>query len=396
MKSKQMLLLMLAALYTALFKITCIPTLVQQGLKLLAVAFVLIGLVANKKNVDLRQPIFIFGVGIVVSTVYATLNRYVDIIDLMDSILYAVVIYEMSLLITTLFRMGYGRDAIGVCLSMTVIYCICSIVSIVIVGVSSESLLYYFAGNKFATSYMFIFFAGLLYAWMSILGEREWKAKVAAAIALLISSTVAGMLCCTTALVASLSAVVFLFIPKKIGNFLARPAILVSLFALSGALLCVLQDIISLPLISGFVIDVLGETPSLTGREGIYAALPGIILKSPILGYGYGNHAIAKVVGYGNAQNSVMEIVVNYGIVGLGCLLVVMWSAFKRVDQGWKRGFLIVVGALMVASIVEISVNYYFLISLVFLDTKHKVSPIVDKRAQRMSQMVSGSVLGDV
>ena len=46
---------------------------------------------------------------------------------------------------------------------------------------------------------------------------------------------------------------------------------------------------------------------------------------SPYVGWGYGSPVVSEVVGYGNAQNGIMELLVRYGIVGtVGFLLVII------------------------------------------------------------------------
>ncbi len=86
---------------------------------------------------------------------------------------------------------------------------------------------------------------------------------------------------------------------------------------LTGVILAFLLQLLQVPFVKHIVVDVLGENLTLTGRDLIYSGLRAVISESPILGYGYGNAAVAMYVGYGNAQNSIMETLVNYGVVGL-------------------------------------------------------------------------------
>ena len=55
----------------------------------------------------------------------------------------------------------------------------------------------------------------------------------------------------------------------------------------------------------------------MTGRTPIYDCLELLINEKPVFGWGYGNTAVMALVGYGNAQNGIAELMVNYGAFGV-------------------------------------------------------------------------------
>jgi O-antigen ligase len=91
----------------------------------------------------------------------------------------------------------------------------------------------------------------------------------------------------------------------------------------------------------GPITRMLGKDPTLTGRTGIYTTVFDSILRSPILGYGYGafwkfdpeSFRIAirlKWMNIGYAENGFLELALQLGIVGV---LVVLAMFIKAIRQ---------------------------------------------------------------
>ena len=69
--------------------------------------------------------------------------------------------------------------------------------------------------------------------------------------------------------------------------------------------------------------QVLGKGASYKGRLIIYEKITRIIEQKPWFGYGYMSDIVNQVVTFGNAQNGLLDMIVQYGIVGLIC-----WGIF--------------------------------------------------------------------
>ena len=354
----------LVAIYFAVFKLVCIPKVLQQGLKVSCVFFVLLFLITNLKSREYKHPSALFCIMVVISSIAGYLAGYVDSSNCTDALLHAICLYALALLITTCSRRGRLETFMSVFFWMTVIYCVLSIVFIARVGTADGPLLYYFAGNKFSTSYYFIMLACLAYAKL----RREGRSKdlvvlVTAGLGLL-ALVVAHTVYCSTAVAMSALLIVLVILPRKAQRILEKPAVVIAAMVLTGVILAFLLQLLQVPFVKHIVVDVLGENLTLTGRDLIYSGLRAVISESPIFGYGYGNAAVAMYVGYGNAQNSIMETLVNYGAVGLFAVFYMAWASVKGDKPSWSWGMYIMLYAMVAGSIVEITYNYYFFIAL--------------------------------
>lgn len=367
------LILSLVAIYFAIFKLTCIPKVLQQGFKVSCVFFAVLFLITNLKGRDYRHPSILFCLIVMVSSVAGYLSGYVDLSNCIDALFYAICLYALALLISTCSARGRIDTFISVFFWMTVVYCVLSIVFITKVGVADGSLLYYFAGNKFSTSYYFILLACLAFVKLHRSGVNGKVVSLATASLGLVALVVADAVYCSTAVAMSALVVVFAFLPRRAQSILARPVIVVVAMIMTGVIIAFLSQLLQLPLVQHIVVDVLGENLTLTGRNLIYSGLKTVISGSPVFGYGYGNAAVAMYVGYGNAQNSIMETLVNYGVVGLFAIFYLVWACTKGDKAQWSWGMFILLYAMIAGSVVEVTYNYYFFIALmvIIVSTDH-------------------------
>lgn len=385
--SPDWLTLSLVAIYFAVFKLVCIPKVAQQGLKVCCVLFVALFLVTNLKGREYRHPSILFCFAVVVSSVAGCLAGHIDLSDCIDALFYSICLYALALLISMCSIRGRIDAVVNVFFWMTVVYCILSIVFIAKVGVADGPLLYYFAGNKFSTSYYFILLACLTFVKLHRGGAgRKTVVFVTAGLGL-ISLAVAHAVYCSTAVAMSVLVVVLVFLPSKVQRLLEKPSVIIIAMVMTGVVLAFLTSLLQIPLVKHFVVDVLGENLTLTGRNLIYDGLQAVISNSPVLGYGYGNAAVAMHVGYGNAQNSIMETLVNYGVVGLMTIFYMVWTCVKGNKAPWSWGMFILLYAMIAGSIVEITFNYFFFIALmtIFVSSDQKVD---EKRVEESEQIV--------
>lgn len=354
----------LIAIYFAVFKLVCIPKAAQQGLKVCCVYFVLLFLLTNLKGKDFVHPSLPFCGLVLVSSISGYLSGYIDASNCADALFYGICLYALALLVSTCRKRGRMGTLVNVFLLMTLVYCVMSVIFIIKVGVADGPLLYYFAGNKFSTSYYFLLLGALVYARLSLSKKKATTVGIVTAAVFAIALFVSRHVFCSTAAVMSAVAILLLFVPPSLKRMLSRPLVVIALMLVTGAVLAVLYWLLEIPSIQYLVVDVLGENMTLTGRDLIYNGLGAVISQAPIVGHGYGNAAVAMYVGYGNAQNSIMETLVNYGCFGLGTIFYLVWQSLRRCETDWCWGMFILLYAMVVGSIVEITYNYYFFISL--------------------------------
>lgn len=362
--SPDWLTLSLIAIYFTVFKLVCIPKMLQQGLKVCCVFFVALFLVTNLKGRDYRHPSFLFCSAVVVSSVAGYLYGYIGSSNCIDALYYSICLYALALLISICRKWDRVDTFINVFFLMTVVYCILSIIFIAKVGVADGPVLYYFAGNKFSTSYYFILLACLAFVKLHRSGTGNKTVVFVTAGLGFLALAVAHTVYCSTAVTMSALVIALAFLPRKIQILLEKPVVVIVAMVVTGVTLVFLSSLLQTPFVRHFVVDVLGENLTLTGRDLIYSGLQAVISVSPIFGHGYGNAAVAMYVGYGNAQNSIMETLVNYGVVGLMAIFYIVWACLKGSKEPWSWGMFILLYSMIAGSIVEITYNYFFFIAL--------------------------------
>ena len=114
----------------------------------------------------------------------------------------------------------------------------------------------------------------------------------------------------------------------------------------------------------------LNETATMNARVRIYEILMDIITKKYWIGYGY-NTLIVKERLYSNAQNGLLHIIVQFGILGAVALVFLCFMAtrnrYKRNKDvvEWCELWLF---SLIVAGIIEITFGVFFYVFLAFIN----------------------------
>ena len=101
-----------------------------------------------------------------------------------------------------------------------------------------------------------------------------------------------------------------------------------------------------------------------------------IIEKRKFFGYGYLSNAVSNVYGWGNPQNGIMDLLVNYGCVGTVAFILLCMSVFQGIactkqvsDKKLEIIYPIVafIYSMLVCSIMEVSFGRYFFLALAII-----------------------------
>ena len=93
------------------------------------------------------------------------------------------------------------------------------------------------------------------------------------------------------------------------------------------------------PYVVSFIYDVLGKSYTWVGRLHIYAMISDVIKVHPWIGYGYFSNIVEEILGFGNAQNGVLKIIVDSGIVGLIGYALLVYRSMKSNENSSKEGW---------------------------------------------------------
>lgn len=234
-----------------------------------------------------------------------------------------------------------------------------------------QNLSYYLTGNKFVVSYLHMLALGLM-ALSALLVERRLTRRTQALLLLygIYSVVICKLAACSTGILGIACLVVLLLFPLGDGtkSLLAKPWVM---FCGLGAanIMLLTKWILNNSLVQYVIVNLLHEDLTLTGRFVIYDRLWSVIQAKPLLGYGYESTIITDLLGYGNAQNGILQYLVDCGVVGTVVFLL-CWIRCIRAGQQ-RSGTLWPLFALTYAfsfcSLVEVSFKYPFLVTLALL-----------------------------
>jgi len=198
----------------------------------------------------------------------------------------------------------------------------------------------YLIGTKFTVSYMHM---NLLTLWV-MQTEKRFHAKQFSRLWLCLAAVfliaVSVRVECMTGIIGCVTLFICLFVvdspkSKKRLRSLTSPTVLI--IALVGNLIFpfVSELLVSVPAINYFIVDVLGRTENLTGRTNIFNIFSNQMTGHWLYGYGLGNQnaAAMELFGYANAQNAMLQWILQGGILATVTLALFMRQVFKQTHK---------------------------------------------------------------
>lgn len=124
--------------------------------------------------------------------------------------------------------------------------------------------------------------------------------------------------------------------------------------------------------IIGIVTNLLGRSPTLTGRTELWKMSIDIIKKKPILGYGYTSGNIKIWGGYFSSHNQILELLIHGGIITLIILILLMIRTLKKIRK-YNSYFINMVFATLflffIIFFVETGMNIYLFAFIIFANS---------------------------
>lgn len=226
---------------------------------------------------------------------------------------------------------------------------------------SSVVLPNYLVGNKFFVAYLNMLCFSL---YLHLKRKAHFRNAMILLVLMILVCLRAGS---ATGAIGLISVALFFFLIPKIALKLTSTPIFLGALALSSVLVTSFNAIISNPVVANFITNVLHRSLTMTGRMEIYEILVPIFNQSPWIGHGYNNSIVWDTVGYGNPQNGIWDILINYGVVGLVLFVALCLITIKSVKKNsYKQIFPIMcfLYGMIVCATVEICLTYFFIMGL--------------------------------
>lgn len=273
----------------------------------------------------------------------------------MRGIIFGIKVLEIFIFCEYAYQKNKIDSVIKTFFYLTLFYVI--ITDILLISVPSLFMRYnnYFVGNKFYVSYLHI----LLFTFYMCLPKKNKRFTIILYAYSIIISIIVN---CNTALIGAIL-IALLYLLKDRFN-LVNPALIIIVILVSSSILFMFRGILNYKPIQFFIVEILNEDLTLTGRLEIYDNDLEIISKKLFLGYGYGNShdVMYDAIKAPNTQNGLLECVLNFGILGTFILLLIIYNVFKNYDKNKNKIPLIIyIYAFSILGMVEVTINITYI-----------------------------------
>lgn len=368
LKTNNLYTIIIYILWIAIFKIFAIPSVVQKIQKTICILIVIVYITTNvKKKKYYFNKVGIMIIWMILTCFISYIREFISASNLFNGIMNALCIELIYIMVCYGMDNNKKEEIINSLYHTLLIYVICSLVSIWLKGSSNDVLLYYFAGNKFRTTYYIIMF-DVFYA---IKFDVPNKRKIRYLALIILTIIICYYVRCSTTVVASLLLTMVYIKKEKARKILSNKILIMLIMFIATVVVFFITRLLGEKWISYIIVNILGENLSLTGRLDIYKSLFDISKKSPIFGFGYGNSEIAQIVGYGNAQNSMFQTIIETGYIGAIFFIIVFYQGIsnkskKKVKNDLWPAYIYVYITIICASI-EVTFNYMFYSALFYI-----------------------------
>ena len=314
-----------------------------------------IKLITNKRFNKINFLVLVFFLVIIISSIISGPN-------FQRGIIYGLKVLEIFLFWECVCKTNKKNTILKMFFYLTLIYTI--ITDILIFFVPNLFIKYnnYFIGNKFYVSYFHI----LLFILYICIPKNK---KMYAIFLYIFSMIMSIVVNCNTALIGCILIGIFYLLKDKLN--LINPIAIILVLLVSSSVLFVFRGILNFRPIQYFIVEVLNEDLTLTGRLEIYDNDIQIILKKPFLGYGYGNShdVMYNAIKAPNTQNGILECVLNFGVIGTSLLLLIIYNIFKNYNKQQNLMPIIVyIYVFAILGMVEITINITYIALIAMLN----------------------------
>lgn len=261
--------------------------------------------------------------------------------------------------------------------NLTILFAGILIINTILIGVyggalpNSKTEIWYLVGNKFEVSFMNLFLLLLIYHKLkNIVSEKKthrYKLIFVLCVAYSLYMDI-YVDCITGAIATALFIILILIDNEKVHEFFSNPLVPILYVFIGSAVVVGTNFILNSSFLQHIIVGYLNRSETMSGRIYIYAQIPSIIKSHWLTGYGYLSPIVSEVTKIGNAQNGILEIVIEGGIVSGASFLIMMYSTIKigkeYVRKMWPLYSMIYV--FITCSFVEIcfDINTIFLLAL--------------------------------
>lgn len=331
----------------------------------------------NKRYKEINILLFAFIIVILISSFYNKVNMH-------RGILYAIKILEIFLFWEYVHQRKEQKSVIKIFLYLTMIYLIITDMLLLFKpSLYLNNSQNYLLGNKFHVSYLHI----LLFAFYSFYTyeKKNIIVKILKGLIWILAITVSITTECNTAVIGCILIIIGSVIAKKKNmKSFNNPRNIILTLIISSSMLLYFSGVLHVKPVEYFIVNVLNEDLTLTGRMNIYEKDLEVIPNKLFLGYGYGNSydVMFEAMGAPNTQNGLLECILNFGVIGTILLIIIIYKVFKDYDQNNNMNSIILyLYVFAILGMIEITIDITY-IALIAMLNNGKIKALVGEKSE--------------
>jgi O-antigen ligase len=228
----------------------------------------------------------------------------------------------------------------------------------------------YLVGNKFIVSYLHLFLIVIFLIKSNYERNSIQKIRIKLVLFFIWTFSAAWYVQCATGMVGTAILLIILISPNIIKLIIKSPFIAISVLLISDFILFISNTLLSNKFVIYFVENILGRDMGLSGRLFIYANVLKVIEQRPLWGFGYNQayERLTELINAVNAQNAILNNVINYGIIGVTLLLITtFFIIYKLKNNNQVFPLIAMLYVYFILSCVEITLENNFITLLAIM-----------------------------
>lgn len=228
----------------------------------------------------------------------------------------------------------------------------------------------FFIGNKFAVSYLHMLFLSLFQLHR---GKKNKFKLFHYFILVAYSIIICYLMECSTGIVGCLVMGLYTFLDwkkTKLSRILESPKVFLAVFFGATFLLVFSDVLLGNAYFTNLFMKYSHTSKILSGRLDMYEIALLHIQRSPWIGYGINCTIVEDILTWGNAQNGLLKLLLDHGIIGTVAFSIVAYNAFysKKESDEYTHSklapFIALLYGLAICSMVEICLVGHFYLAL--------------------------------
>lgn len=232
----------------------------------------------------------------------------------------------------------------------------------------------YLLGNKFMVSYFHMALLSLIPLTKKIQNKNKVKQNLKLSAYFVYSIIICRIADTMTGVIGLTSIFILLLILKnrqEILKIISRPVVVLGFFGGTNVIFLLSDFLLTNEFVRAFFLKYSHTDTLLSGRLPMYKIVMNAIQSSYIWGYGINYDIVQATLSFGNPQNGILKMLLDYGVIGLIIFLAILWLAFRNVNRlknvSAFQGPIVFIYGMLLCSLIEINIDALFFMFLALL-----------------------------